>query len=58
MTRTQMIEILAQELERSPNLPPGADKIIADFRNGVVGTSFEAVLRAMQRVERECQLDR
>lgn len=50
MTREEMIEILAQELERAENLPPNAADHIAELREGKHGPGIEAALRAMERV--------
>ena len=58
MTRERMIAVLCEELERAQGLPANAPAHIADLRAGKIGPGFEAALKAMQRVERECDLDR
>jgi hypothetical protein len=60
MTRQQMIEILCQELERSAErLPPNYAKHLADMRAGAnIGEGIEAAIRAMARVEKECDAER
>jgi hypothetical protein len=54
LTRKRQLEILAEELERAEGLPPGANKLVAELREGVnIGPGFEATLRAMVRAEAE-----
>ena len=52
--------ILADELERvEEKLPEGAYKHIGDIRAGAkLGPGIEAAIRAMERVEKECDSER
>ena len=60
MTRERMLMILADELERvEEKLPEGAYKHIGDIRAGAkLGPGIEAAIRAMQRVEKDCDAER
>lgn len=54
MNRERMFFILAEELERSENLPANASEHLADLRLGKrLGPGVEAVLRSMARVADE-----
>jgi len=59
MTRQRMIEIFASELEKCiDDLPLNAAAMIAEFRKGNHGPAFEAAIRSMARVEKECDAER
>jgi hypothetical protein len=60
MTREKMLAILADELERvESELPPGAHVHIADIRaDKNLGAGMNAAIRAMARVEKDCDAER
>jgi hypothetical protein len=52
MTRKSMLNILADELSKAPDLPPEHVAHITNIRNDVdIGPGIESVLRAMIRIE-------
>ncbi len=58
-TRQHMLELIALELERSEGLPDNAHVHIADIRDDKnIGPGLESVLRAMARIEKECDAER
>lgn len=53
MEELRLRQILAEELEKETDLPPGAAEHIANVRTGALSPGLQAAIRAMQRAVEE-----